>query len=198
VADYIGNLRTIYLHVEAGIRGGIPVHAAGVNTCSTSADTSNGPVTLRVELRMDLRPTSAPASPSSTRRLRMYRPTSGDRGVDRQQFPVPRHLPARDDAVRRTGWYLGTGTGNASCYPSETSYNAKTLTSGAELAAGSGASTCRPTTSRSCDLLPLIAQPAQFLLSYAQGRRRRQAAHLPVQRHETQWTSTDPITDIVR
>ncbi|HZC73533.1 MAG TPA: LamG domain-containing protein [Jatrophihabitans sp.] len=204
VADYIGNLRTIYLYIEAASeRGAYPSSQAGVNDLfNFTRDNQQwgGDHYWLWNLRMDLAANISSGIPQFNRPFfEMYRrdlPTT--EAWTRQQFPGTEGI-CLPETMRfdGTGWYLGTGTGNASCYPSETSYNAKTLTSGAEL----GSWIWREY--RQTDDLaflrtyyPLIAEPAKFLLTYAKVGDDGKLHTFPSNAHETQWDVHDPITDI--
>jgi hypothetical protein len=204
VADFIGNLRTIYLYIQAASERGIyPSTQAGVNDLFNFTRDSQqwgGGQFWFWNLRMDLAANiSSGLADFNSPFFEMYRralPTT--EAWTRQQFPgsqgacVPETM--RFDG---TGWYVGTGTGNASCYPSETSYNAKTLSSGAEL----GSWIWREYL-QTDDLnflrtyYPLIAEPAKFLLSYAKIGSDGKLHTFPSNAHETQWDVHDPITDI--
>jgi hypothetical protein len=204
VADYIGNLRTIYLYIEAASeRGQYPSSQAGVNDLfNFTRDTQQwgGDHYWFWNLRMDLAANISSGIPQFNQPFfKMYRrdlPTTEQ--WTRDQFPNTEGI-CLPETMRfdGTGWYLGTDTGNASCYPSETSYNAKTLTSGAEL----GSWIWREyQQTDDLDFLrtyyPLIAEPAKFLLTYAKVGDDGKLHTFPSNAHETQWDVHDPITDI--
>jgi hypothetical protein len=204
VADYIGNLRTIYLYVEAASeRGTFPSTQAGVNDLFNFTRDSQqwgGDHYWLWNLRMDLAANISSGIPEfNAPFFGMYRrDLPATEAWTRQQFPGSAGI-CLPETMRfdGTGWYLGTGTGNASCYPSETSYNAKTLTSGAEL--GSWIWRQYLQTDDVGFLrtyYPLIAQPAEFLLGYAKVGADGKLHTYPSNAHETQWDVHDPITDI--
>jgi hypothetical protein len=204
VADFIGNLRTVYLYIEAASeRGAYPSTQAGVNDLfnfSRDAQQWGGDHYWLWNLRMDLAANiSSGLTDFNAPFFEMYRrdlPTT--EAWTRQQFPGTEGI-CLPETMRfdGAGWYLGTDTGNASCYPSETSYNAKTLTSGAEL----GSWIWRQY-QQTDDLgflrtyYPLIAEPAEFLLTYAKVGADGKLHTFPSNAHETQWDVHDPITDI--
>jgi hypothetical protein len=204
VADYIGNLRTIYLYIEAASeRGAYPSTQAGVNDLfNFTRDTQQwgGDHYWLWNLRMDLAANISSGIPQFNQPFyAMYgRDLPATEAWTRQQFPGTEGI-CLPETMRfdGTGWYLGTGTGNASCYPSETSYNAKTLTSGAEL--GSWIWRQYQQTDDVNFLrtyYPLIAEPAKFLLTYAKVGADGKLHTFPSNAHETQWDVHDPITDI--
>ncbi len=204
VADYIGNLRTIYLYVEAASeRGRYPSTQAGVNDLfNFTRDTQQwgGGQFWFWNLRMDLAANiSSGLSDFNAPFFGMYRrDLPATEAWTRAQFPNTKGI-CLPETMRfdGTGWYVGTSPDNASCYPSETSYNAKTLTSGAEL--GSWIWRQYQQTD-DLDFLrtyyPLIAEPAQFLLSYAKIGDDGKLHTYPSNAHETQWDVHDPITDL--
>lgn len=205
VADYIGNLRTIYLYVEAASeRGMYPSTQAGVNDLfNFTRDNQQwgGDHFWLWNLRMDLAANISSGIPEfNAPFFGMYRrDLPATEAWTRQQFPGTDGI-CLPETVRfdGTGWYLGTGTGNASCFPNETSFNAKTLTSGAEL--GSWIWRQYLQTDDVGFLrtyYPLIAEPAEFLLSYAKVGADGKLHTFPSNAHETQWDVHDPITDIL-
>lgn len=205
VADYIGNLRTIYLYVEAASeRGTFPSTQAGVNDLFNFTRDSQqwgGDHYWLWNLRMDLAANISSGIPEfNAPFFQMYRrDLPATEAWTRQQFPDSEGI-CLPETMRfdGTGWYLGTGTGNASCYPSETSYNAKTLTSGAELGSWIWRQYLQTDDVRFLrTYYPLIAQPAEFLLSYAKVGADGKLHTYPSNAHETQWDVHDPITDIV-
>ncbi|MET7695809.1 ricin-type beta-trefoil lectin domain protein [Streptomyces sp. NPDC005483] len=92
--------------------------------------------------------------------------------------------------------YFDAGGGNASCEASETSYNAQTVSTGAEV---SLALWQQYRTSGDLSFLrksyPLMKSSAQFLLSYATTGSDG-LLHTKANAHETQWNVSDPVTDI--
>lgn len=204
VADFIGNLRTIYLYIEAASeRGAYPSTQAGVNDLfNFTRDTQQwgGDHFWLWNLRMDLAANiSSGISEFNAPFFRMYRrDLPAIEAWTRQQFPGTEGI-CLPETMRfdGTGWYLGTGTGNASCYPRETSYNAKVLTSGAELGSWIWRQYLQTDDVNFLrTYYPLIAEPAKFLLSYAKVGSDGKLHTYPSNAHETQWDVHDPITDI--
>lgn len=204
VANYIGNLRTIYLYVQAASeRGEFPSTQAGVNDMfNFTRDNQQwgGDHWWVWNLRMDLQANISSGIPQfNNTYFGMYlRDLAATEAWTRQEFPGTEGI-CLPETMRfdGTGWYLGTGTGNASCDGSETSFNAKNLTSGAEI----GSWVWR-TYQHTGDInflrkyYPLIAEPAKFLLSYAKLGADGELHTFPANAHETQWDVHDPITDI--
>jgi hypothetical protein len=202
-ADFMANLRTVYLYTAASSeRGEYPASQAGVNPLfnfSRDSQQWGGGHYWFWNLRMQLAANqTAGVSELNDPFLHMYdSDLSSIEAWTRTNYPGT-HGICLPETMRfdGTGWYVGTGSGNASCHPSETSYNAKTQTSGAEL----GSWVWRQYQMNDdkaflAKYYPLIAEPAKFLLSVAtvgaDGK-----LHTFSNAHETQWDVHDPITDI--
>lgn len=202
-ADFMANLRTIYLYVAGSSeRGEYPATQAGVNPLfNFSRDTQQWGGghywfwNLRMQLAANL---SSGLSELNGPFLHMY---SSDLPAI-EQWTRTNYAGTKGICLPETmrfdgtGWYVGTGNGNASCYPSETSYNAKTQTSAAELASWVWRQYEMDDDKQFlARYYPIIAEAAKFLLSVTtvgeDGK-----LHTFSNAHETQWDVRDPITDI--
>lgn len=202
-ADFMANLRTIYLYTAASSeRGEYPASQAGVNPLfNFTRDTQQWGGghywfwNLRMQLAANL---SSGVSELNNPFLHMYSsdlPSIED--WTRANYPNTEGI-CLPETMRfdGTGWYVGTGNGNASCHPSETSYNAKTQTSAAELASWVWRQyQMNDDKQFLAQYYPLIREAAKFLLSVStvgdDGK-----LHTFSNAHETQWDVHDPITDI--
>src|SRR5690349_2971256 len=204
-ADYMENLRTLFLYVEgASERGTFPTSQAGTNPLfnfSRDSQAWGGGHYWFWNLRMQL---------------------AANLGANNADFNLPRFRLYRDnlDAIRAwtqlrmnmrpgicvpetmrfdgTGWYTGTDDTNASCDGlGAPSYNKRNLSTGAEV----GLNIWRQylaTDDRTFleNNYPVMADAARFLLAYATTGADGKLHTSPSNAHETQWDVTDPITDI--
>jgi len=204
-ADYMENLRTIFLYVEGATeRGTFPTSQAGTNPLfnfSRDSQSWGGGHYWFWNLRMQL---------------------DANRGAGNADFNLPRFRLYRDnlDAIRSwttlrmnmrpgicvpetmrfdgSGWYTGTDEGNSSCDSfGPASYNKRNISTGAEV----GLNIWRQylvTDDRSFleNNYPVMADAARFLLAYATEGTDGKLHTSPSNAHETQWDVTDPITDI--
>jgi hypothetical protein len=205
VANYMENIRTVYLYTAASSeRGDYPSSQAGVNDLfSFTRDTHqwgggdywfwNLRMQLAANISSGVTELSQPfytmysnAIPFMESWTRMMWPLS-------QGFCVSETI--RFDG---TGWYTDGGTGNNACdSTSGLSYNKLTISTGAELASWIWrqyqATDDRAFLER---YYPLIAGPTKFLLFSAKEGADGKLHTYPSNAHETQWGVHDPITDI--
>ncbi|MDA0160717.1 LamG domain-containing protein [Solirubrobacter ginsenosidimutans] len=204
-ADYMENLRTLFLYIEgASERGTFPTSQAGTNPLfnfSRDSQSWGGGHYWFWNLRMQL---------------------AANLGAGNADFNLPRFRLYRDnlDAIRSwttlrmnmrpgicvpetmrfdgSGWYTGTDEGNSSCDSfGPASYNKRNLSTGAEV----GLNIWRQylaTDDRAFleNNYPVMADAARFLLAYAVEGADGKLHTSPSNAHETQWDVTDPITDI--
>src|SRR3954447_18127623 len=204
-ADYMENLRTLFLYVEGATeRGTFPASQAGTNPLfnfSRDSQAWGGGHYWFWNLRMQL---------------------AANLGAGNADFNLPRFRLYRDnlDAIRSwttlrmnmrpgicvpetmrfdgSGWYTGTDEGNSSCDSfGPASYNKRNLSTGAEV----GLNIWRQylaTDDRTFleNNYPVMADAARFLLAYAVEGADGKLHTSPSNAHETQWDVTDPITDI--
>jgi hypothetical protein len=204
-ADYMENLRTLFLYIEgASERGTFPTSQAGTNPLfnfSRDSQAWGGGHYWFWNLRMQLAANLGAGNADFNQpRFRLYRDnfdsirgwTTLRMGM-RPGICVPETM--RFDG---TGWYTGTDDGNPSCFEGgEASWNKRNLTTGAEV----GLNIWRQylaTDDRTFleHNYPLMADAARFLLAYAKEGADGKLHTSPSNAHETQWDATDPITDI--
>src|SRR4051794_32112625 len=204
-ADYMENLRTLFLYIEgASERGTFPTSQAGTNPLfnfSRDSQAWGGGHYWFWNLRMQLAANLGAGNADFNQpRFRLYRDnldsirswTSLRMGM-RPGICVPETM--RFDG---TGWYTGTDDGNPSCLEGgEPSWNKRNLTTGAEV----GLNIWRQylaTDDRAFleHNYPLMADAARFLLAYAKEGADGKLHTDPSNAHETQWDVSDPITDI--
>jgi hypothetical protein len=204
-ADYMENLRTLFLYVEGSSeRGTFPTSQAGTNPLfnfSRDSQAWGGGHYWFWNLRMQLAANLGAGNADFNQpRFRLYRDnldsirswTTLRMGM-RPGICVPETM--RFDG---TGWYTGTDEGNPSCLEGgEPSWNKRNLTTGAEV----GLNIWRQylaTDDRTFleHNYPLMADAARFLLAYAKEGADGKLHTSPSNAHETQWDATDPITDI--
>jgi hypothetical protein len=204
-ADYMENLRTIFLYTEGATeRGTFPTSQAGTNPLfnfSRDSQAWGGGHYWFWNLRMQLAANLGAGNADFNQpRFRLYRDNLDAirswttlRMNMRPGICVPETM--RFDG---SGWYTGTDEGNSSCDSfGPASYNKRNLSTGAEV----GLNIWRQylqTDDR--DFLahnyPLMADAARFLLAYASEGADGKLHTSPSNAHETQWDVTDPITDI--
>ena len=205
VADYMENLRTLFLYIEAASeRGTFPTSQAGVNPLfnfSRDSQSWGGGHYWFWNLRMQL---------------------AANLGAGNFDFNLPRfHLYTDNLAAIRTwttlhmnmrpgicvpetmrfdgtGWYTGTDNENASCISDGTpSYNKRNLSSGAEVGLNIWRQYLATDDRAFLDAsYPVMADAARFLLSYATTGADGKLHTSPSNAHESQWDVHDPITDI--
>ncbi|MFK4086137.1 fascin domain-containing protein [Kribbella sp. NPDC020789] len=201
--DYVENLRTIFLYASAAqSRGVLPGSQAGVADLFTFSQDKRDWYPAGYwfwNLRMQVAANLSAGLPSlNDPMFRLYRDN-----LDAIASWTAAHMPGRQGlCVPETmrfngnGTYNG-GTSNSSCdQASSPSYNALTVTTGAEI--GLWVWEHYRMTDDQAFLTahyPLIKGAAQFLLSHAttgsDGK-----LHTRSNAHETQWDVTDPTTDI--
>jgi hypothetical protein len=204
-ADYMENLRTLFLYVEgASERGVFPASQAGTNPLfnfSRDSQAWGGGHYWFWNLRMQLAANLGAGNADFNQpRFRLYRDnldslrswTTLRMGM-RPGICVPETM--RFDG---TGWYTGTDEGNPSCVEGgPASWNKRNLSTGAEV----GLNIWRQylaTDDRAFleHNYPLMADAARFLLAYAKEGADGKLHTDPSNAHETQWDVSDPITDI--
>ncbi|MEU0089321.1 hypothetical protein [Kribbella sp. NPDC006257] len=201
--DYVENLRTIFLYASAAqSRGVLPGSQAGVADLFTFSQDKRDWYPSGYwfwNLRMQVAANLSAGLPSlNDPMFRLYQDN-----IDAIASWTSAHMPGRQGlCVPETmrfngnGTYNG-GTGNSSCdQASSPSYNALTVTTGAEI--GLWVWEHYRMTDDQAFLTAhysLIKGAAQFLLSHAttgaDGK-----LHTQSNAHETQWNVTDPTTDI--
>jgi hypothetical protein len=207
VADYMENIRTIYLYVEAASeRGRLPSSQAGVNDLfNFTRDNQQwgGSHYWLWNLRMQIAANiGAGAADLNAPFFRLYRDNLDNlRTWTRQRMNMrPGICVPETMRFDGAGWYLaGDSTEtNDSCDASgAASYNKRTLTSGAEI--GTWVWRQYQATDDRAFLeanYPLIADAARFMLSYATVGADSRLHTAPSNAHESQWDVHDPITDI--
>ncbi|MFF4903191.1 ricin-type beta-trefoil lectin domain protein [Streptomyces sp. NPDC001068] len=200
--SYVENLRTVFLYQSAASnRGSLPGTQAGVaDLFSFTRDEHDWSPrdywwwNLRMQASANL---TSGVSDLNTPFYDLY--TSNLAAIEAwTRDHMPGHTGACvPETMRFNGnGYIDSGTGNASCEASETSYNAQTLSTGAEV---SLALWQQYRTSGDLAFLresyPLMKSAAQFLLSYATTGSDG-LLHTRANAHETQWNVNDPVTDI--
>jgi hypothetical protein len=205
VADYMENLRTIYLYVAASSeRGLFPSSQAGVNDLfNFTRDTQQwgGGQYWFWNLRMQLAANiGAGATDLNAPFFNLYSSNlAGIQAWTQQKFPMSSGICVPETMrFDGTGWYVGTGSDNTSCDGTgSSSYNKRNLSSGAELASWVWR---QYLATNDLSFLqanyPLISNTARFLLSYAKLGADGKLHTFPSNAHETQWDVHDPITDI--
>lgn len=203
-ADYMENLRTLFLYVQASAeRGTFPTGQAGTQPMfSFGRDTQEwgGGHYWFWNMRMHLEANrGAGNTDANLPRFRLYRDNlesirkwTQERMGGRPGICVPETM--RFDG---TGWYTGTDDGNPSCYqggPPE--WNRRNLTTASQV----GLQVWRhylATDDRAFleHNYPLLADAARFLLAYAVEGADGKLHTSPSNAHETQWDVSDPITD---
>ena len=207
VADYMENIRTIYLYVQAASeRGRLPGTQAGVsslfNFTRDNQQWGGGHFwfwNLRMQIAANL---GAGVTDLNAPFFRLYRDNLDSlrtwtrlRMNMRPGICVPETM--RFDG---TGWYLAGGsteTNDACDASGAPSFNKRTLTTGAAL--GTWIWRQYQATDDRAFLAanyPLIADAARFLLSYATVGADGKLHTFPSNAHESQWDVHDPITDI--
>ncbi|WP_189820255.1 ricin-type beta-trefoil lectin domain protein [Streptomyces olivaceoviridis] len=200
--SYVENLRTVFLYQSAASnRGSLPGTQAGVaDLFSFTRDEHDWAPrdywwwNLRMQAAANL---TSGVSDLNTPFYDLY--TSNLANIETW---TKEHMPGHTGAcvpetMRFNGnGYFDAGTGNASCEASETSYNAQTVSTGAEV---SLALWQQYRTSGDLAFLresyPLMKSSAQFLLSYATTGSDG-LLHTRANAHETQWNVSDPVTDV--
>jgi hypothetical protein len=207
VADYMENIRTVFLYVQAASeRDRFPGSQAGVsslfNFSRDNQQWGGGHFwfwNLRMHIAANL---GAGATDLNAPYFRLYRENLGnlrawtrDRMGGRPGICVPETM--RFDG---TGWYLAGGsteTNDACDASGAQSYNKRTLTTGAEI--GTWVWRQYQATDDRAFLkanYPLIADAARFLLAYSTVGDDGRLHTFPSNAHESQWDVHDPITDI--
>ncbi|RKQ93334.1 concanavalin A-like lectin/glucanase superfamily protein [Solirubrobacter pauli] len=203
-ADYMENLRTIFLYVQgASERGEFPTGQAGTNPLFNFSRDSQGwggghywHWNMRMHLAANM---GAGNTDANLPRYRLYRDNlenirkwTTERMGGRPGICVPETM--RFDG---TGWYTGTDDGNPSCIaagPPE--WNRRNLTTGANVSLSMWrhylATDDRTFLERN---YPFMADAARFLLAYAVEGADGKLHTSPSNAHETQWDVSDPITD---
>ena len=207
VADYMENIRTIFLYVQAASeRARFPGSQAGVsslfNFTRDNQQWGGGHFwfwNLRMHIAANL---GAGATDLNAPYFRLYRENldslrtwTRERMNGRPGICVPETM--RFDG---TGWYLAGGsteTNDACDASGAPSYNKRTLTTGAAI--GTWVWRQYLATDDRAFLranYPLIAEAARFLLAYAVVGADGKLHTFPSNAHESQWDVHDPITDI--
>jgi hypothetical protein len=203
-ADYMENLRTLFLYYEGSSeRGNFPSSQAGVadlfNFTRDQQSWGGGQYwfwNMRMQIAANI---GAGNFAMNEPRFRLY-----EQNIANIEAWTKTHMGGRPgicvpETMRfdGTGWYVGTGTGNPSCdQGGASSYNIRTISSGAEVASWVWR-TYQATDDRAfLDAnANLITEAARFLLASAtlgsDGK-----LHTLDNAHETQWDVHDPITDI--
>lgn len=199
---YVENLRTVFLYQSAASnRGSLPGTQAGVaDLFSFTRDEHDwSPESywfwnLRMQIAAHL---SSGVSDLNTPFYGLY--TSNLANIEAwTKDHMPGHTGACvPETMRFNGnGYFDGGLGNASCEAGVTSYNAQTVSTGAEV---SLALWQQYRTTGDLAFLresyPLMKSAAQFLLSYATTGSDG-LLHTRGNAHETQWDVKDPVTDI--
>ncbi|WP_331764594.1 ricin-type beta-trefoil lectin domain protein [Streptomyces anthocyanicus] len=200
--QYIENLRTIYLYQEAASnRGTLPGTQAGVaDLFAFSRDQHDwSPESYwwwnsRMQAAANL---GSGVPELNTPFYRLY--TSNLANIEAW---TKDHMPGRTGAcvpetMRFNGnGYFDGGLDNASCASSVTSYNGKTVSTGAEVSLALWEQ-YRTTGDLSFlrESYPLMSSSARFLLSYAETGADG-LLHTTANAHETQWDVKDPVTDV--
>ncbi len=201
-ADYIENLRAIYLYVSASqSRGSLPGSQAGIaDLFSFNQDTHQWYPSgywfwnLRMQVAANISSgafdMNAPIFNLYTSNVANIQTWTKARMGNRAGICLPETM-----RFNGNGWYAYDG--NQSCDQTITpSFNSLTITSGAEVGLWiwqqyqmTGDRAFLQTN------YPVMSQAAQFLLAYAtQGT--DGLLHTTANAHETQWNVTDPITDV--
>ncbi|MFD6534386.1 ricin-type beta-trefoil lectin domain protein [Streptomyces sp. NPDC060184] len=200
--SYVENLRTVFLYQSAASnRGSLPGTQAGVADlfAFTRDEHDWSPESywwwnLRMQAAANL---TSGVSDLNTPFYELYTSRLADIEAWTKEH-MPGHAGACvPETMRFNGnGYFDGGTGNASCEASVTSYNAQTVSTGAEV---SLALWQQYRTSGDLTFLrdgyPLMKSSAQFLLSYATTGADG-LLHTRANAHETQWDVKDPVTDI--
>ena len=205
VADYMENIRNIYLYTAAASeRGDYPSSQAGVNDLFNftrdSQQWGGGDYWFwndRMQIAANI---SSGATELNSPFFTMYgNDVASLEAWTRMMWPMSQGycLPEtmRFDG---TGYYIDGANGNNSCDSSTgTSFNKLTLTSGAELASWVWRQ-YQDTDDKAFlqRFYPLISEPTKFLLSYSTVGSDGKLHTYPSNAHETQWGVHDPITDI--
>ena len=203
-ADYMENLRTLFLYVQGSTeRGTFATGQAGTNPLfSFGRDTQDwgGGHYWFWNMRMHLEANrGAGNTDANLPRFRLYRDNlenirkwTQERMGGRPGICVPETM--RFDG---TGWYTGTDDGNPSCYqggPPE--WNRRNLTTASQVSLQIWrhylATDDRAFLEHN---YPLLADAARFLLAYAVEGPDGKLHTSPSNAHETQWDVSDPITD---
>jgi hypothetical protein len=205
-AEYLENLRTIYLYQEAGLnRGTYPGTQAGVADLFAFDKDQQDWVpadywfwNLRMQIAANL---SSGESALNTSFFNLY--TSN---LANLQTWTSAHMPGRTgvcvpETMRFNGnGYYGGGSAasNASCDSTiSPSYNSLNITSGAEVSLWIWQQYLDTDNIAFLQAgYPLMKAAAQFLLSYATVGSDG-LLHTTANAHETQWNVTDPVTDIL-
>jgi hypothetical protein len=204
-AQYLENLRTVYLYQEASLnRGTFPGTQAGVaDLFAFSQDTQDWVPAdywfwnLRMQIAANL---SSGVSSLNTGFFNLYTSNLGNLQAWTQAH-VPGHAGVCVPETMRfngNGFYGGgSAASNASCDTTiSPSYNSQNITTGAEV--GLWIWQQYLDTGNTSFLqagYPLMKAAAQFLLSYPVGSDGRR--HTTANAHETQWAVTDPVTDVL-
>ncbi|MEW2297789.1 ricin-type beta-trefoil lectin domain protein [Streptomyces sp. NPDC006743] len=199
---YVENLRTIHLYqAAASSRGSLPGTQAGVaDLFAFSRDQHDwSPESywwwnLRMQTAANV---TSGAGQLNTPFYRLY--TSNLAAIEAW---TKDHMPGHPGAcvpetMRFNGnGYFDGGTGNASCEASVTSYNAQTVSTGAEVSLTLWQQ-YRTTGDLAFlqDAYPLMRSSARFLLSYATTGADG-LLHTRANAHETQWDVEEPVTDV--
>src|SRR3954447_13776648 len=205
VADYMENIRTVYLYTAASSeRGEYPSSQAGVNDLFNftrdNQQWGGGDYwfwNLRMQLAANI---SSGVTDLNQPFFSMYsNAIPSMEAWTRMMWPLSEGF-CLSETMRfdGTGWYTDGGTGNNSCDSTAgLSYNKLTLSSGAELASWIWRQ-YQNTDDRAflARYYPLIAGATKFLLSYAKEGTDGKLHTSPSNAHETQWGVHDPITDI--
>nr|BFD87728.1 hypothetical protein StreXyl84_71290 [Streptomyces sp. Xyl84] len=199
---YVENLRTVHLYqAAASNRGSLPGTQAGVaDLFAFSRDKHDwSPASywwwnLRMQAAANL---TSGAGQLNTPFYRLY--TSNLAAIEAwTKDHMPGHTGACvPETMRFNGnGYFDGGTGNASCEASVTSYNAQTVSTGAEVSLALWQQ-YRTTGDLAFlqDAYPLMRSSARFLLSYATTGTDG-LLHTRANAHETQWDVKEPVTDV--
>jgi hypothetical protein len=204
-AQYLENLRTIYLYQEASLnRGTFPATQAGVaDLFAFSKDTQDWVPAdywfwnLRMQLAANL---SSGESALNTGFFNLY--TSNVANLQTwTQAHVPGHAGVCVPETMRfngNGFYGGgSAASNASCDTTiAPTFNSQNLTTGAEVSLWIWQQYLDTGNTAFLQAgYPLMKAAAQFLLSFPVGSDGKR--HTTANAHETQWAVTDPITDIL-
>jgi hypothetical protein len=201
-AEYIENLRVVYLYVTASeMRGALPGSQAGIaDLFNFSQDSQDWdpPAYWFWNLRMQVAANmSSGAFDMNTPVFNLYASNVSNletwtkaRMGNRAGICVPETM-----RFNGNGWYKSNG--NQSCDETITpTWNSLTISTGAEVALWIWQQyrmTGDPTFLQAN--YPVMSQAARFLLAYAtQGS--DGLLHTQANAHETQWNVTDPITDV--
>jgi hypothetical protein len=206
LADYMENLRNVYLYTAASSeRGAYPSSQAGVNDLfNFSRDTQQwggGDYWFwndRMQIAANI---SSGATELNSPFFGMYsRAIPGMQSWTRLMWPLSQGFCVSETMrFDGSGWYIDGGTSkNNSCDSTAgTSFNKLTLSSGAELASWIWRQ-YQDTDDKAflAQYYPLIAGPTQFYLYYSKVGADGKLHTFPSNAHETQWGVHDPITDI--